>query len=62
MLKITDYREHAAECRRLASGAALPHIRDELQKMAEAWESLAQQRETILTRQGVIPTAGSTSG
>jgi|EndMetStandDraft_9_1072997.scaffolds.fasta_scaffold589971_2 hypothetical protein len=48
MLKVEDYRIHAAECRRLAAGAALPHLRDELTKMAEAWEALAEQRETIL--------------
>ncbi len=49
MLKVDDYRQHAAECRRLAAGAALPHLREELTKMAEAWEALAEQRETILT-------------
>jgi len=48
MLKIDDYRQHAAECRRLAANAALPHLREELTKMAEAWEALAEQRETIL--------------
>ena len=48
MLKIDDYRQHAAECRRLAASAALPHLREELTKMAEAWEALAEQRETIL--------------
>ena len=48
MLKVDDYRRHAAECRRLAASAALPHLRDELVKMADAWEALAEQRETIL--------------
>jgi hypothetical protein len=50
MLKVTDYREHASECRRLAASAALPHIRDDLLKMADAWEALAQQREAILAK------------
>jgi hypothetical protein len=54
VLKVTDYREHAAECRRLASGAGLPHIRDELLKMAEAWEKLAQQREHILAAKRIV--------
>jgi hypothetical protein len=48
MLKVDDYRRHAAECRRLAATAALPHLREELTKMAEAWDALADQRETIL--------------
>jgi hypothetical protein len=50
VLKITDYKQHASECRRLAASASLPHIREELQKMAEAWESLAQQREIALAK------------
>lgn len=49
MLKVDDYRRHAAECRRLAASAALPHLREELTRMAEAWDALADQRETILT-------------
>ena len=49
MLKVDDYRQHAAECRRLAASAALPHLREELTRMAEAWDALADQRETILT-------------
>ena len=48
MLKVDDYRQHAAECRRLAASAALPHLREELAKMAEAWDALANQREAIL--------------
>ena len=48
MLKVDDYRQHAAECRRLAASAALPHLREELTKMAEAWDALADQRESIL--------------
>jgi hypothetical protein len=48
MLKVDDYRQHAAECRRLAASAALPHLREELTKMAEAWDALAEQRESIL--------------
>ncbi len=50
MLKVDDYRQHAAECRRLAASAALPHLREELTKMADAWDALADQRETILAQ------------
>lgn len=49
-MKVADYRQHAEECRRLAKGAGLPHIRDELLKMAVTWEDLADGREKQLAR------------
>lgn len=50
MLKVAYYRQHAAECRRLAAKSTLPDIRDQLLQMAETWESLATDRERALTR------------
>ena len=50
MLRVQVYREHAADCRRLARRAAASHIRDELLTMAESWDKLAQQREDVLVR------------
>ena len=49
-MKIADYRKHAEECRRLAKRAGLPHIRDELLKMADSWDNLAEGREKQLAR------------
>ena len=45
MLKVADYRAHAEECRILARQSALPHIREELLRMAATWDDLADQRE-----------------
>ena len=44
MIKVSEYRLHAEECRKMAKQSSLPHIRDELVKMAEAWDQLADQR------------------
>ncbi|HEU5019296.1 MAG TPA: hypothetical protein VFT69_15150 [Pseudolabrys sp.] len=53
MIKVTNYRKHAEECRRLANQASLPHIRDGFLKMAETWNQLAEQRELGLTKDDV---------
>lgn len=52
MLKIDDYMAHAEECRRLANSATVPHIREELLKMAEAWLQIAEQRRSMLALKG----------
>ena len=53
-MKIADYRKHAEECRRLAKGAGPDHIRDELLKMAENWDKLAEGREKHLARRAKL--------
>lgn len=50
-LKVTKFREHAAECRRLAARAREPDMRDALVMMAETWDSLAADREGVLAKQ-----------
>ena len=45
MRKVEDYRKHAEECRQLARVTALPEQRDQLLKMAETWDALADERE-----------------
>jgi hypothetical protein len=50
MLKVSDYRNHAEECRRLARQAALPEIREQLLDMAKTWDELANHRETQLSK------------
>ena len=54
MHKASQYKAHAEECRRLATGTSNPEHRAALLKMAETWESLAQQRVERLERQARI--------
>jgi hypothetical protein len=45
MLKAGEYRQHAADCRRLASTMASEAERDQLLRMADVWERFAAKRE-----------------
>jgi hypothetical protein len=51
MKKISDYKRHAEECRKLAAAATLREHRSQLIGMAETWEMLADQREREIARQ-----------
>jgi hypothetical protein len=63
VFKVSDYREHAGECRRLARESVLPHIREELLKMAATWDDLADQREReIRTRAPGLKTPSNAGG
>ena len=48
MKTIEDYRQHADECRQLASRARTPKERDMILNMAATWEVLAKSREKML--------------
>ena len=48
MKTIEDYRQHADECRQLASRARTPEERDMILNMAATWEVLAKSREKML--------------
>jgi hypothetical protein len=48
MKKLSDYRKHAAECRALAKQMLSGDQRDQLLAMAETWERLAEERETMM--------------
>lgn len=50
MKKAEEYREHAAECRQLATKAVTVDERDQLLAMAETWEMLAIQRTEFLSK------------
>ena len=50
MRKITEYIEHAAECRKMARITKNPEHKQSLRQMAEAWEMLAQEREKLLAK------------
>jgi len=42
--KVSEYRQHADECRTLARRARAPEHRDMLLNMAATWDSLAEER------------------
>ena len=48
MKTIEDYRQHANECRQLASRARTPEERDMILNMAATWEELARSREKMV--------------
>ncbi len=50
MKKASEYRQHAAECRRMVLQMKSAEHRDQLLQMARTWELLAQDRETADTR------------
>lgn len=44
MKKASEYRQHADECRRLAALMSEGEHRDQLLRMAKAWDELAEDR------------------
>jgi hypothetical protein len=48
MLKVAEYRQHAADCRNMAAKTKDPDQRKMLEDMAAAWEGLATEREKFL--------------
>lgn len=47
--KAAEYRMHAAECRRLASGTSANQL-EQLLEMAVTWEQLAEVRSNLIQR------------
>jgi hypothetical protein len=52
-----EYRQHAAECRKLAQSARNEPERQQLLQMAEAWERMAVERERRIATEGGKPDA-----
>ena len=52
--KISEYYEHAGECRQLSKLAGNADHAAMLENMAETWENLAKEREEHLARQARI--------
>ncbi len=48
MKTVAEYRQHAAECRKLAQAMPEGDARQQLITMAETWERLAEDRESRL--------------
>ena len=51
MRKVEEYRQHAGECRQLATMSSNAETRTQLFRMAQAWEGLAHDREEQIARQ-----------
>lgn len=45
MLRVTEFKQFADECRELAARLRKPEDKQRLQEMAVAWEMLALERE-----------------
>jgi hypothetical protein len=45
MRKISEYEQYAEECRQLARASTDPKYRATLEKMARAWEAVAEERQ-----------------
>jgi len=45
MKKVSEYRQHALECRALAMNMPNHDQRDQLLSMARTWDRLAEERE-----------------
>ena len=54
MKKTVEHRKHAAECRTLARKMAPGEQRDQLLKMAHAWDALANERDREATINSAI--------
>ena len=52
--KISEYYQHAAECRQLSRLAGNADHAAMLENMAQTWENLAREREQHLARQDRI--------
>jgi hypothetical protein len=51
MRKISEYEQHAAECRKMAAEMTNPQQKKRLEGMADVWDRLARER-----RQGIVET------
>ena len=54
--KASEYLEHAQECRALASRMTSADDRDQLLRMAEMWECMADDRSAMVTRHPEVST------
>jgi hypothetical protein len=58
MKKASEYREHAVECRKLASTMESEAQREQLLQMAEHWDQLAIDRLHLITKHPDLAKAG----
>lgn len=58
MKKASEYRQHAEECRKLASRMEGGDARDQLLRMAATWEDLARERSALVQRHPEVAVEG----
>ncbi len=58
MKKASEYRQHAQDCRDLASKMELGEQRDQLLQLAAHWETLAEERLQLVRRHPELALAG----
>jgi len=58
MKKASEYRQHAQECRALATHMDLGPQRDQLLAMAAQWERMAADRAELIHRHPELAQAG----
>ncbi len=51
MRKVSEYEEHAAECRQMARRSRNANQKKQLEEMALAWEMLASERRRLILKQ-----------
>ena len=49
--KVSEYEQHAKECRTMAAAMRKPEHKQALEEMAKAWETLARERRAQLNKQ-----------
>ena len=54
MLKVEQYEDHAAECRKMAASMKDPNHKNQLEQMAEAWTMLARERQKQIDKNVVL--------
>ena len=55
MLKVSEYERHDAECREMARRMADESKKAQLEEIAQAWDTLAREREDGIRAGKVIP-------
>lgn len=53
--KASEYRQHAKECRALATQAVSDEHRKQLSAMADTWDTLALEREKMAAKSDHMP-------
>jgi hypothetical protein len=54
MIKLHEYQQHAAECRKMAQQTTTESHRIQLLQMAETWDQLAEARKRQLAKEGKV--------
>jgi hypothetical protein len=62
MRKVSEYRAHAEECRKMAAKMKNSEHRKQLEDMAEAWNMLARERQKQIEKHSELQSAVEATG